>query len=196
MTAVAEVFPTFVRHNKGQPNLTGLPMSAVSQGFFDDEGPDLLGKYAPWAVDIMPLPTWIQLFVGVLGAVQRHGAVASLPPVARRRGPREDRARDSGAVRPGRDRRRIAEIDADARHATPEARAQLDDVIGAPRRARGTLPQALAVGAGADGRGDVLPLPGDADLRPAARAAHLPGQAAAVTRGFSRRGARRRRGVH
>lgn len=63
LTAVAEVFPTFIRHNKGQPNLTGLPMSPVAANFYSAEGPDLLGKYAPWAVDIMPMPTWIQLGV-------------------------------------------------------------------------------------------------------------------------------------
>jgi hypothetical protein len=63
LTAVAAVFPEFVSHNKGQPNLTGLPMAAVASNFFSAEGPDVLGKYAPWAVDIMPLPTWIQLGV-------------------------------------------------------------------------------------------------------------------------------------
>lgn len=63
LAAVAEVFPTFIRHNKGQPNLTGLPMSSVAQNFYSAEGPDLLGKYAPWAVNIMPQPTWIQLGV-------------------------------------------------------------------------------------------------------------------------------------
>ena len=64
MTAVAEVFPTFVRHNHGQPNLTGLPLNVVAKNFFSDEGPDLLGQFAPWAVDIMPMPTWLQLAVG------------------------------------------------------------------------------------------------------------------------------------
>src|SRR5262245_16064113 len=63
LAAVAEVFPTFVSHNKGQPNLTGLPLAAVAANFYNADGPDLLGKYAPWAVDIMPLPTWIQLGV-------------------------------------------------------------------------------------------------------------------------------------
>src|SRR5262245_60435293 len=63
MTAMADVFPTFIRHNKGQPNVTGLPMASVAKTFYDDEGPSLLGKYVPWAEDIMPLPTWIQLGV-------------------------------------------------------------------------------------------------------------------------------------
>ena len=30
---------------------------------FTAEGPDLLGKYAPWAVDLMPQSTWVQLGV-------------------------------------------------------------------------------------------------------------------------------------
>ena len=63
LIAVADVYPAFVRHNKGHPNLTGLPMSPVAANFYSAEGPDLLGKYAPWAVDIMPMPTWIQLGV-------------------------------------------------------------------------------------------------------------------------------------
>ena len=65
MTAVADVFPTFIRHNKGQPNVTGPPMDTVAKTFYDNEGPNLLGKYVPWAEDIMPLPAWIQLGVAL-----------------------------------------------------------------------------------------------------------------------------------
>lgn len=65
MSAIARTFPGFVRHNKGQPNFTGLPMSTVAQAFHDNEGPDLLGRHAPWAVDIMPLPLWVQFGVGL-----------------------------------------------------------------------------------------------------------------------------------
>lgn len=63
MTALTEVFPTFVRQNRQQPNFTGLPMPTVVKEFFDDEGPDLLGQFAPPLVDIMPLATWMQLVV-------------------------------------------------------------------------------------------------------------------------------------
>jgi TRAP-type uncharacterized transport system substrate-binding protein len=63
MTAVAEILPDFVRHNRGAPNLTGLPMDPVAKSFFDQEGPDLVGQHAPWVVDIMPTATWVQLFV-------------------------------------------------------------------------------------------------------------------------------------
>ena len=129
MTAVAEVFPTFIRHNKGQPNLTGVPMSTVSQGFFNEEGPDLLGKYAPWAVDIMPLPLWIQLGVAfsVLFSAMALGHRFRLWRVDADRVKIE---RELPALfGPGVTLGRIAEFEADPRHTTPEARAQLDDVM-------------------------------------------------------------------
>jgi len=65
LQALAEVFPTFIRENRDQSNVTGLPLAAVAKSYYETEGPDLLGRYAPWAVDIMPLATWIQLFVGI-----------------------------------------------------------------------------------------------------------------------------------
>jgi hypothetical protein len=65
LSAVSAVFPAFIQHNKGRPNLTGLPLSPVAANFLRDEGPDALGTYAPWAVDILPLPTWIQLGVAL-----------------------------------------------------------------------------------------------------------------------------------
>lgn len=63
MTAITDVFPTFIVRNKGQPNLTGLSMAPVAKSFFADEGPDLVGKYAPGLIDIMPTATWLQLIV-------------------------------------------------------------------------------------------------------------------------------------
>jgi hypothetical protein len=112
-----------------QPNLTGVPMSAVSQGFFNEEGPDLLGKYAPSAVDIVPLPLWIQLGVAfpVLFSAMALGHRFRLWRVDadRVKIERELPALFGQGVTLG----RIAEIDADARHTAPEARAKLDDVM-------------------------------------------------------------------
>ncbi len=65
LSAVTAVFPGFIQHNKGQPNPTGLPPSTAADNFMRDEGPDLLGTYAPWAADILPLPTWIKLGVAL-----------------------------------------------------------------------------------------------------------------------------------
>jgi hypothetical protein len=64
MTAVNEVFPTFIRHNRSQPNLTGLKLAPAAKGFLDDEGPDAVGKFVPWVVDLMPTATWLKLIVG------------------------------------------------------------------------------------------------------------------------------------
>ena len=129
MTAVNGVFPTFVRHNRGQPNLTGLPMATVAQTFFDAEGPDVLGKYAPWAVDIMPLPLWIQLGVAfsVLFSAMALGHRFRLWRVDadRVKIEREIPGLFGAGVTIG----RIAEMTPEARHATPEARAKLDDVM-------------------------------------------------------------------
>jgi hypothetical protein len=128
LTAVAEVFPTFVRHNKGQPNLTGLPMSTVAANFYNAEGPDLLGKYAPWAVDIMPLPTWIQL--GVAFSVLFSGmALWHRFRLWRVDADRVKIEREIAALfAPGATIGLIAEMPLDARHLPADARAQIDDL--------------------------------------------------------------------
>jgi len=129
MTAVADVFPTFVRHNKGQPNVTGLPMATVAKSFYDEEGPDLLGRYAPWAVDIMPLPRWIQLFVGisVLFSVMSRAHRFRLWRLDANRVKIE---REIPALfGPGVTVGEIAGMPADDRHRTLEARARIDGVM-------------------------------------------------------------------
>lgn len=65
LTAVSKAFPAFVRYNRDQGELGDVPLATVAENFIVNGGPDLLGRYAPWAVDIMPLPTWIQLGVGL-----------------------------------------------------------------------------------------------------------------------------------
>ena len=129
MSAVAEVFPTFVRHNKGQPNLTGLPMTTVAKSFYDADGPDFLGEYAPWAVDIMPLPLWIQL--GVAFSVLFSGmALMHRFRLWRVDADRVNLEREIPALfAPGVTVGEIAGMGPDPRHATAEARAQLDDLM-------------------------------------------------------------------
>jgi TRAP-type uncharacterized transport system substrate-binding protein len=129
MAAVAEVFPTFVRHNKGQANLTGLPLATVAANFYNAEGPDLLGKYAPWAVDIMPLPTWIQL--GVAFSVLFSGmALWHRYRLWRVDANRVKIEREIAVLfAPDATIDSIAEIPLDARHLLPDARAQIDDLV-------------------------------------------------------------------
>jgi len=65
ITAITAVYPSFVRQNHEAPNLTKLPLAPAARSYFDNDGPDLLGVYAPWAVDIMLTSNWIQLFFAI-----------------------------------------------------------------------------------------------------------------------------------
>ncbi len=129
MAAVAEVFPTFIRHNRGQPNATGLPMPRVARSFFDDEGPDLLGQYAPWLVDVMPTASWLQLIVG-FSMLFSAMAFANRFRLWRIDALRVEVERDIPPLfGPGVTVGDIARMPADARFDAPEARAALDDII-------------------------------------------------------------------
>jgi hypothetical protein len=129
LAAVSAVFPTFVQHNKSQPNLTGLPLSTVAANFLRDEGPDMLGTYAPWAVDILPMPTWIQLGVAlsVLFSAMALGHRFNLWRIDAQRVKieREIPSLFHAGVTLG----EIAEMRADARHAPAATRARLDAVL-------------------------------------------------------------------
>jgi len=129
MTAVADAFPTFIRHNKGQPNVTGLPMATVAKTFYDDEGPSLLGKYVPWAEDIMPLPTWIQLGVAfsVLFSAMAFLHRFRLWRVDAMRVKIENEI--SGLFGSGVTVGEIGAMPADPNHGLPETRAQIDGLI-------------------------------------------------------------------
>ena len=61
ITAITGVFPDFVRTNHERPNLTGLPYASAARSFIDDGGPDRVGEYVPWVIDIMPMARWVQL---------------------------------------------------------------------------------------------------------------------------------------
>ena len=65
ITLLAGVMPDFVRYNRESANRTGLRFATAARSYFDSDGPDLLGVYAPWLLDIMPMVGWIQLFFGV-----------------------------------------------------------------------------------------------------------------------------------
>ena len=129
LAAVAEVFPTFVTHNKGQANLTGLPLATVAANFYSADGPDPLGKYAPWAVDIMPPPTWIQL--GVAFSVLFSGmALWHRFRLWRVDANRVKIEREIAALfPPGTTIDSIAEMPLDAGSLLPDTRAQIDDLM-------------------------------------------------------------------
>jgi TRAP-type uncharacterized transport system substrate-binding protein len=64
LTALSDVFPDLVRHNKETPNTTGLPVAPAAQGWFD-AGPELLDAYFPRVSDVMPPSNWVHLMLGV-----------------------------------------------------------------------------------------------------------------------------------
>ena len=104
-------------------------MNGVAQSFYKEEGPDLLGTYAPWAVDIMPLPTWIQIGVAIslLFSAMGMGHRFRLWRVDADRVKLESEI--PGLFGAGTTLGAIAEMPVDPRHATPEARARIDALI-------------------------------------------------------------------
>jgi hypothetical protein len=61
ITALTRVYPTLVRFNREEPNLTGLQYAPAAQAYFDDQGPDGVGEHLPWVIDIMSTARWLQL---------------------------------------------------------------------------------------------------------------------------------------
>jgi TRAP-type uncharacterized transport system substrate-binding protein len=129
LAATAELMPTFVKHNKGEPNLSGLPMADVAQNFFKDEGADALGTYAPWAVNIMPLPTWLQIGVAISVLFSAMGMAHRfrLWRVDADRVKLESEIPEIFGA--GTTVGAIAEMPADPLHATPQAQARIDALI-------------------------------------------------------------------
>jgi hypothetical protein len=65
MTVLTTVFPDFVRNNRDRPNCTGLRWAPAARSYLDNDGPDIVGVYAPWIVDLMPTASWLQLIFGI-----------------------------------------------------------------------------------------------------------------------------------
>jgi TRAP-type uncharacterized transport system substrate-binding protein len=76
ISVLDEIDPQFLKHNRETPNLSGLPYSTVARAYFDRGGPDLVGVYAPWVVDIMPTASWVELALGISVLFNAMGAVS------------------------------------------------------------------------------------------------------------------------
>jgi TRAP-type uncharacterized transport system substrate-binding protein len=129
VTAIAAVYPGFVRHNRDAPNLTGLPMAPAARSYYDSEGPDLLGVYAPWALDIMPTSNWVQLFFAISvvfsGMALWHRFRLWRIDAARVRIENEVATLFGPEITVG----EIARMQPAERHLTPESRRLLDAVL-------------------------------------------------------------------
>jgi TRAP-type uncharacterized transport system substrate-binding protein len=126
VTAISAVHPSFIRHNREVPNLTGQPMASAARSYYDREEPDLLGVYAPWALDIMPTSNWIQFFfaISVLFSIMTlwHRFRLGRIDAARVKIEKEIPMIFGPGITVG----EIAEMQPVDRHRTPEARALLD----------------------------------------------------------------------
>jgi uncharacterized protein len=129
LTVLATVFPDFVRHNRDTPNRTGLPLASAARSYFNSEGPDIVGVYMPWVVDIMPTARWIQLIVGytLLTSAMAAWHQLRLWRIDARR------VRIEGAMLrlfgPGVTVAEIAEMPPRDQYHTSEVRAQLDTIM-------------------------------------------------------------------
>jgi hypothetical protein len=129
MTVVAAMFPDFVRYNRETPNRTGLPLAPAARSYFEQEGPDLVGVYAPWVIDLMPTASWVQLILG--GSLLLN----ALSLWHRYHLSRIDKTRmrtESGIpllFGPGITVGEIADMEPTEKHRTSEARAQLDAIM-------------------------------------------------------------------
>src|SRR4029450_6728845 len=47
ITVLVTVFPDFVRYNRDTSNRTGLTLAPAARSYFTNEGPDIVGVYAP-----------------------------------------------------------------------------------------------------------------------------------------------------
>jgi TRAP-type uncharacterized transport system substrate-binding protein len=129
MTVLAAVFPDFVRYNRETPNRTGLPFAPAAHSYFEHEGPDIVGVYAPWVIDIMPTASWVQLILGIsllLNAMSLWNRfhLSHLD---------KNRMRTESAIPllfgPGVTVGEIAAMAPTEKHRTPEARKQLDTLL-------------------------------------------------------------------
>jgi TRAP-type uncharacterized transport system substrate-binding protein len=129
MTVLATVFPDFVPYNRETPNRTGLPLAPAARSYFEHEGPDPVGVYAPWVIDIMPTATWVQLILGI-SLLLNAKSLWHLFQVSRID---KNRMRTERAIPllfgPGVTVGEIAVMTPSEQHRTPEARKQLDTVL-------------------------------------------------------------------
>ena len=129
ITALGRVFPDFVSVNRERANLTGLEYASAARSYFDRQGPDTVGEYVPWFIDIMPTARWVQLafaFSLLFGAQAAWHRFRLWRLDARRVGIEDEVSR---LFAPGVTVAEIAAAEPETRHQTREARARIDTMV-------------------------------------------------------------------
>ena len=129
ITAFTREFPDLIRVNREQANLTGLQFATAAQSYYDDQGPDRVGEYAPWLIDIMPTARWVQL-IFVFSMLFGAQALWHRFRLWRLDG---QRVRIEGEISrvftPAMTAADVAEMKPEGRYRTPEMRSRIDAVI-------------------------------------------------------------------
>jgi len=131
ITLLTYVFPDFVRVNRERPNLSGLRLASAASSYYEDGGPDKIGAYVPWVIDIMPTARWLQLafVISLLFGAQAVFHRFRLWRID------AQRVRVEGEVSrlfdPGMTVAEIAAMAPDHRHLDPDSAARIDALIAA-----------------------------------------------------------------
>jgi hypothetical protein len=65
LSVFRELFPGLVGYNRNADNQTGLPESQAARDFINNQGPELLDRYAPVLMDYIPVSGIVQLAMAV-----------------------------------------------------------------------------------------------------------------------------------
>src|SRR5262245_52404950 len=129
ITVLLTVFPDFVRYSRDTLNRTGVPLAPAARSYFEHDGPDIVGVYAPWVIDIMPTASWVQLVLGISLLFNAKSFLHRfyLSRIAK------TRMRTESAIPllfgPAITVSEIAGIAPSEKHRTPEARKQIDAIL-------------------------------------------------------------------
>jgi TRAP-type uncharacterized transport system substrate-binding protein len=63
LSILNSLHPNLVKINRDAVNYTGLPESPPARDFFNNSGPEILDRYAPRLMDIMPLSNLVQIIM-------------------------------------------------------------------------------------------------------------------------------------
>ncbi len=78
LSVMNEMNPGFINYNRAVSNTTGLPGSSAAMDYFNNQGPDILDRYAPLFMDFIPLSSVVQLvmvvsvFFNAMGLANRY----------------------------------------------------------------------------------------------------------------------------
>lgn len=60
-----EIYPNLVNYNRAVTNYTGLREAQGARDFFNNQGPEILDRYAPRLMDIIPLSNLVQIAMAI-----------------------------------------------------------------------------------------------------------------------------------